>query len=254
MAGKKKKTIQTTKSTKIAPKKSSQQKKVTQKSTHEEYIPITTPIESSSLLQSDKVSGGIKKSQVIILLAVIAIIALLYVFRSQFVVATVNGQTVSRTAFNTELQKEAGQKSMDALVTKMLILQEANNQHISVSDQEVNNQINSIQDQLRKQGQSLPQALKAQGLTMEDLKEQVKIEKLIEKMLAKSIQVSDKEVNDYLAKMQQQPTPPDGISPTPTPSKDQVKNLLKQQKLSEKFQPWLQNLHQKAKISYFISY
>ncbi|HSW88376.1 MAG TPA: SurA N-terminal domain-containing protein [Candidatus Saccharimonadales bacterium] len=260
MAAKKKTTTKKTSSAPKTVKKAAAPKK--------EKV-IETPIEESVVIESIENSEPIttaysenqvkknKKPQIVGLIIVVIIIALLYAFRSQFVAATVNGQPISRAAYNAELQKEAGQKSMDTLVTKMLVIQEANKENVTVSDKEVNDQIDTIKKQLAKQGETLDQALKSQGLTTADLKEQIKISQLIQKMLAKNVKVTDKEVDDYMAKaatqaQQDQTTNPD-VTPTPTPSKDQVRQMLQQEKLNTQFQPWLQNLRQKAKITYFVN-
>lgn len=221
----------------------------------EEELPIVTPMptENISPIMSTSQKRA-KKRYIITVVIILAIIGLLYAFRSQFIVATVNGQPISRSEFNTEMQKEAGKKSMDALVTKILIIQEANKRNITESDADVNDQVKKIQDQLKKQGQSLDQALAMQGLTMADLKEQIKIEKLIEKLLGDKIKVSDKEVDDYMKKMQDaQAAGGADAATTPKMSRDAVMQQLKQSKLNDQVQPWIQNLQQKAKINYFLN-
>ncbi|HSW97433.1 MAG TPA: SurA N-terminal domain-containing protein [Candidatus Saccharimonadales bacterium] len=259
MVAKKKKTTKSTSASKTVKKATSPKKEKIAETPVEESVVIDS-IENSEPITTVYSENQVKKSkkpQIVGLIIIIIIISLVYLFRSQFVVATVNGQPVTRMAYNTELQKEAGQKSMDALVTKMLVLQEANKENVTVSDKEVNDQIDTIKKQLAKQGETLDQALKSQGLTTEDLKEQIKISQLIQKMLAKNVRVTDKEITDYLAKaasqaQQDQSTNPD-VTPTPTPSRDQVRQMLQQEKLNTQFQPWLQNLRQKAKITYFIN-
>src|SRR5437868_6869199 len=79
-----------------------------------------------------------KKGYIFIVIAIILIFAALYFLRSYIVVATVNGQPISRIAFNGELEKEAGKQVMTTLIRKMLIQQEADKKHISVSQKEVN--------------------------------------------------------------------------------------------------------------------
>ena len=249
----KKKTTKDTVATPVKSKKIKNPEKVSEGILSEPEVVETTMIEVESMAAPASVRRKKSKKPYIIVVAVIIIIIILsYVFRSQFIAATVNGQPISRAAYDTELQKEAGKKSMNALVTKMLILQEANKEHVSVSDTEVANQIKSIQKQLSGQGQSLDSALKTQGLTMDDLKEQIRVEQLIEKMLAKNIQVSDKEVDDYIQKAQQANANSETGSPTPALSKDTVRQQLKQEKLSTQFTPWLQKLQAKANIKYFI--
>lgn len=257
MAVKKKKS---TKSTSPAVKKVSTLKKEKIVEQPMEELPVTDSIatpEPVSTYSTNMPNKKNNKPQIIGAIVVVVIIVLLYAFRSQFVAATVNGQPISRMAYDTELQKEAGQKSMDALVTKMLVLQEANKENVTVSDKEVNDQINTIKQQLAKQGETLDQALKSQNLTTADLQEQIKISQLIQKMLAKNTKVTDKDITDYLAKAtaqaQQDQTANPNVTPTPTPSKDQVRQMLQQEKLNTQFQPWLQNLKQKANITYFIN-
>lgn len=182
--------------------------------------------------------------------AVILIAILLYIFRSWVVVAIVNGQPISRISFIRELEKQAGKQTLNSLVTKTLIQQEAKKQKISVNKKEVDAEIKKIENNIKQQGKTLDEALKAQGLTKEDLIEQITIQKLIEKLLGKETQVSDQEVNEYI---QQNSAQFSEVSDTPE-FRDGIKQQLQQQKLSEKFQTWLAGLQKKAKTTYFVQY
>lgn len=208
-----------------------------------------TPITASDTPGS-AMSIGISRKWVITAGVIIVVIALLYVMRSWFVVAFVNGQPITRYALIQELERQGGKQTLNTLVTKALIQQEANKQHVTVSDKEVDNEINKIKASVEKQGQKLDQLLSAQGMTMDALKEQVRTQKLVEKMLGKNIIVTDKEVNDYIE--QNKSTFPEGTDPNMM--KSQVKDQLRQQKLSTKIQSWLQDLQAKAKINYLVNY
>ncbi|MGH7246097.1 MAG: hypothetical protein ACREGI_04130, partial [Candidatus Levyibacteriota bacterium] len=87
------------------------------------------------------------------------------------------------------------------------------------------------------------------GMTRQQLTDQVRIQKLLEKMFANDIKVSDKEVDDYIAKNKD--TLPQNQSDAQTRS--QVTTQLQQQKLSDKAQALFQTLQTKAKITYFIN-
>jgi len=196
----------------------------------------------------------IKRSYVITALAIIIVIILWYIFKNQFIVATVNGEPISRMSFNQQLEKQSGRTVLNSLITKTLILQEANKEHATVNDQEIDNEMKKIQSDLAKQGQNLDQALAARGTSQNDLREQIKIQKLIEKMVGKNIKVTDKEIDDYIAKN----TPPDTGNGTTNssqlPSRDAIKQLLYNDKLRAKFTPWLQKLQDSAKINYFVKF
>ena len=191
-----------------------------------------------------------KTRKFLILLLIIIVGGVLFYFKGLFIVATVNGQPVTRIALIQELEKRNGKQMLSSLVTQILIEQEAQKQNISVSKEEIDNEVKKVEEGLKKQGQTLDAALGFQGLTKNDFIAQIKLQKLVEKMLAKDIKVTDKEVADYIA------TNKDSI---PTDLKPEevtasAKQQLEQQKLSTKAQPWIEGLQSKAKINYFVNY
>lgn len=191
----------------------------------------------------------IKKSYVIAVIAVLVIAGLLYFFRTWLVVAMVNGQPISRLSYMNELERQAGKQTMNSLVTKTLILQEAKKQNVAVSDTEVNNEIKTIEDNLKQQGQQLDQVLTLQGMTREQLVEQIRLQKSIEKMVGKNVKISDKEVDDYIAaNRESMPQATDEAS-----LKKTARQSMQQQKLNSEVQKWLENLQKNAKITYFVT-
>lgn len=223
------------------------------KSTKKTTVKRTTKpsVAEAQTTQTSFTRKGFQLTKVHYIIAAIVIAAiLLYVFRSWFVVAIVNGQPISRMAFTKELEKQAGKQTLNSLVTKTLIQQEAKKQKVSVSKEEVDAEIKKIESNIKQQGKTLDEALRAQGLSKEDLIEQITIQKLIEKLLGKETQVSDQEVNKYI---QQNSAQFQEGSDTPE-FRDGIKQQLQQQKLSEKFQTWLADLQKKTKTTYFIQY
>lgn len=182
-------------------------------------------------------------------LVIVLIGVLLYVFRGLFVVATVNGQIISRFDLTQELDKKSGKQTLDALVTRDLILQEMKKKNITVTDAEVNAEMTKIGSALSKQGRTLDEALTQQGLTKADLIDQLKIQKMIEKLFAKDITVSSKEVDTFLEQNKDSlPTGQDTAT-----LRASAQEQVKQQKLTSKFQTWLASLQKNAKIQYFVN-
>lgn len=224
-------------------------KKTTRSSSPKKTTAVATPVREVSERSSAK-SPKLKKSYIIGALALVLLIALLYALRSVFVAAMVNGQPVTRLSLVQELEKQNGKQALNSLVTKTLILQEARKQNVSVTDQEVDAEIKKIEQNLSSQGQKLDQVLSLQGMTKDSLIEQIKIQKLIEKMVGKDIKVSDKEVQDYVADNKE--SFPEGSNEQQVNS--QVREQLQQQKLNEKVQTWLDKLQKDANINYFVSF
>lgn len=227
-----KKTIKKTVTKKTAPALVSAQKKL-----------VSKKISSKKLLT--------KKN--ILALGVIIIIlvgALLYVFRGLFIAAIVNGEVISRFTLTQELDKKAGKQTLESLVTKSLILSEMKKNNIMVSDAEVNSEIKKIEESLSKQGRTLTEALSQQGLSKTDLIDQLRIQKMIEKLFAKDIIVSSKDIDEFLNKNKDSVPPGQDSATIRTSAQSQIK----QQKLTTKFQAWLANLQKKAKIQRFVSF
>lgn len=192
----------------------------------------------------------IKRSYVIWGALVLLAVALIYGVKNLIIAATVNGQPISRIAVVKELERQGGKQALNALVTKTLILQEAKKQNVSVNQDEINKELKKIEENIKKQGQTLDQALTLQGMTREQLVEQIRLQKMIEKIVGKDIKVSDKEVTDYIKKNQ------DALPQEPDPKKQQdlVREQLRQQKLNEKVNTWIEDLRKNAKIQSFVPY
>jgi foldase protein PrsA len=210
-----------------------------------------TKVASTPMAESTKTTNPamkVKKSYVIAVIAVLVIAGLLYAFKSWIVVAMVNGQPISRLSYINELERQAGKQTMNSIVTKTLIFQEAKKQNVTVTDAEVNAEIKKIEENLKKQGQRLDQVLTLQGMTKEQLVEQIRLQKLIEKMVGKNVKVSDKEVDEYIAANKEQlPQEADEAA-----LKKSSRERLQQQKLNEEVQKWLEKLQKEAKVTYFV--
>ena len=107
-----------------------------------------------------------------------------------------------------------------------------------------------MEEALAKQGQNMDQLLVAQEMTRQDLAEQVRLQKIVEKLLGGEIEVTDQEVKDYFEKNK---------TSMPKDAKlddfqEEIKGNLRQQKLGEKIQSWMKTLQENAKINYFLKF
>jgi len=190
-----------------------------------------------------------KRPQVLIPSAILLAILAVFFFRSLFVVALVNGQFISRSSFESAMEQQAGKQTLNSLVTQKLLEQEAARKGISVPQSEIDAQAKKIDQQLASQGQTLDQALAARGMSRADFNEQLRLQSLLQKLLANDIKVSDKEVQDYIDKNKD--SLPTGESDEQL--KASVRSQLEQQKLSTAAQSLVQKLQSQAKITYFIN-
>jgi len=192
----------------------------------------------------------LKKPKIYISLAIIILALAAFYFKGLFIAAIVNGQPITRLAIIKELEKRNGEQALSSLITEILILQEAQKRNVTVTQKEIEDSIKSVESDFKKQEQNLDQALASQGMTRKDFEHQLRLKNLVEKMLAKEAEPTEKEVNDYIE--QNKDSLPKELSEKEI--KDAVKKQLKQQKLSSKVQEWLADLQRKASINYFVNY
>jgi len=191
-----------------------------------------------------------KKITLWIVIAVVAVLAILYFLKSLFIVALVNNRPISRFGFDRALEKQGGQQVLNNIITEILIKQEAKKQNVTASQADLDQKYTEIDNQLKAQGQRLEAALLANGETRADFDSQMKTQIVLEKMLGKDITVTDQEVSDYFT--ENKATFAKGA--TLASETASIKSTLLQQKLTDKLQPWLKDLQSKAKILYFLKF
>lgn len=214
---------------------------------------ISETTQAASISENNSTKNKKQKSisvKAAVIIAIVVIIgALVYQYKGIFIAAMVNGAPISRYAVIHELEKEMGKKMLDTLITEKLINDEAQKKGITVTNEEVAAEIKTIEDQIKAQGGTLDQALAAQGITRDSFNEQITIQKKVEKILADKTQVTDAEVDKYIS--DNQITIPSGQEAS---YKEQIKNEIKQQKLSTEVQTLINSLKSQAKIQYFVNY
>ena len=194
-----------------------------------------------------KIKIHIKTAVIIAIIIVLG--ALAYMYKGVFVAATVDGSPISRLAVIRKLESTAGKNVLDSFINEKLVQNEARAKNISVSDDEINNQIKTIEDQIKSQGSTLEAALATANMTIDDLKKQILIQKEIEKLIADKISVTDEEALQYIA---------DNKIPVPAGQEaalaGQIKNELQNQKLDTEAKALIDALRLKAKIKRFVNY
>lgn len=171
-------------------------------------------------------------------------------YRGIIISASVNGQSITRFDVIKELEKQSGKTTLDSLINKALIEQKAKEAHVSISDSDIDAEINKIEASVKDQNQNMDDLLAAQGLTRDDLRDQVKTQLQVEKLLEGDITVTDDEITKYIT---------DNKDYLPTgKTDDELKSLatdqLKQQKLSQRFSTWLDEIRKSSSIQYYTNY
>ncbi|PIS09642.1 hypothetical protein COT75_00370 [Candidatus Beckwithbacteria bacterium CG10_big_fil_rev_8_21_14_0_10_34_10] len=191
-----------------------------------------------------------KKIDVKPALIFLAIALGLYFLSSYLVVALVNGRPVSRFELIKILEAQNGKRTLESLITKKLILQEAKKESFKVTKEDLANEIKIIEDNLAARGQKLDEVLALQGMTRIQLEEEIEIQKIAEGLAGKNTQITEEEIDTYIEENQAS-IPPEA---EPAEIRGTVKSQLQQQKTSEAIQTWLEKIKSEAKINYLKKY
>lgn len=112
------------------------------------------------------------------------------------VVATVNGEKITETELYDAMVDEQGAAVLDRLITIRLVNQEARKNNVTVSDAEVQEELNKLKESVGGEAM-FQQALLASGTTEEIMTENILLTLQVQKILGKDIQASDDELLAY---------------------------------------------------------
>jgi foldase protein PrsA len=201
--------------------------------------------------EKTKKESWFKKNKTLVTSLIIVMIAFLAGFfvKNNLISAMVNGKPIWKKELVKEMETYYGESVLSSIIEGELIKQEAEKRGIKATEEEVSNQIKMIEDSMKSQGQDLQQALKESGMTIEDLRENYKMNILIEKLLADKITVTDEDIQKYIE--ENKDSFPEGTD------MEQIKSLveegLKQEKMSTEYQSFINGLREKADIEILLN-
>jgi len=178
----------------------------------------------------------------VVVIIIVLVLGGLFIFKKNwFVVAMVNNRPITSVELYQRLNQRYGKDVLEGLIEEKLIYGEAAKQKVTVSSKEIDDRLAEVEKQLGGK-EALDAALAAQGVSLQQVKGQIRIQLIVEKILGKDIQVSSTDIANF-------------IKDNPTAkglSQDQIKQQVRSQKVNEKAASWLNDLKKKAKIVKFI--
>lgn len=187
-----------------------------------------------------------RPTKIFYLIAVSSILLLIFgIRRDLFLAATVNGSPISNIELLSRLNDQYRQQILNQLINEKIVLDEAKKRGVIIKNSEIEEKISELEDNLGG-AETLNAMLAQQGQTKITLKDNIKLQLLVEKMYQEEASVSAEEVTKFVAENQ--------VQLEATEAGEQYKEAgeyLKQQKISEIFSIKFQELKQKANIKIF---
>lgn len=216
---------------------------------NKELLPETDTDKSYIYSSPEKETSGKSfwSKKTIALVVILLIFVLFWKFKNLLIVAVVDGQPIARWHLTDQLVKKFGDQMLDNIISERILAAELRKKGVFIAPTDVDNRIKDVEKRLDGKI-ALNDALKAQGMSMDDFKRQVEIQLSIDRLFDKEATVSTQEIDDYIAK--NSATYKDATDPAAL--KDEVKSMLRQQKIADLFDTWYSEIRKNAKISKFL--
>ncbi len=114
------------------------------------------------------------------------------------VVAIVNGEEISRNDLFEAMYAQGGQEVLDQVITRKLITQLAEEKEMSVSEDELEEEIKSIIDESFQGAEDqFEMILEQYGISMDAFREDARLNLLVRKLAMEEIDISEEEAEEY---------------------------------------------------------
>lgn len=182
---------------------------------------------------------------------VLALVGVLFAGSRLWVVAWVDNKPITKFELYSLLEKRDEGKTTDELIQQKLLASEGKKQDVTVSAEELEAEIKKVEEQQGGAAQ-LDQVLAANRLSREDFRMLVELNLLKQKLFGKDVNITDEDVAKYLEENKDS-LPPD-IMKDPESSeaaklRESAKEQLKQMKVNENFNKWLDEAMNSSRVS-----
>lgn len=184
----------------------------------------------------------ITKKYIYAVLIILAAIGLLFTASRYWIIAWVDNKPISKFELYALMEKRDEGKTAEELIVQRLLLSEGQKQKQAVSAAETEAEIKKIEEQ-QGGAEQLDQILSIQRLSREDFKKLVELQLLKQKLFSNGVNITDEDVNKYIDENKE--SLPANVLNNPESSeaaqlKDNVKEQLKQLKVNDNFNTWLE--------------
>ena len=136
----------------------------------------------------------------VLILIVGSLLLINYIDRDDQVVATVNGEEISKEELYQAMLEGNGRDILDQLILEHLVLQEGEKLGIVVSESEIDTELNQVvEDSFRGDMEQFRQALLEYGITEEHVRERIRIEQILKKIAEGRLEITEEDEKEYFA-------------------------------------------------------
>lgn len=166
--------------------------------------------------------------------------------KGYIVSAIVNGKPIFRWELTNALMSRFGKQTLEGIISERIIADEAARRGVAVGKTDVDAKVGEVVKGLGD-NVKLEDMLQFQGMTRADFENQIRLQLTVEKILGKDIQITESDIDNYIATNRATL-----VATDPAKLRDEARNTMFNQKVSEKLQPWFLEIKDKAKVFRFL--
>ncbi|MFS0880315.1 peptidylprolyl isomerase [Metabacillus niabensis] len=144
----------------------------------------------------EKLISSKKTLGILAVLVVVAIAVFIFLSTKSDVVAKVGKESITKDDLYTYFVEQNGEAALDSLITKNIIEQEAEKQKVKITDKEIDEELKKTVDSVGGE-EAFQSVLASNGISEDDLKENIKTNLQIEKLLESKIKITDEEMKTF---------------------------------------------------------
>ena len=168
-------------------------------------------------------------------------------------IAVVEGMRIPRREFVNRLEKSYGQSVAQQLIDEKIIKIEAEKANVEVTEEEIQEQLDEIIESIGGE-ESYQAALLSNNITEEELKDQIKLDIMLRKLIEPTLDYTDEDVKAFFEQYAEAIFPEEsaaleeGAKLDYEMYKDEVEDIYVQQQVENQRFTWLENLYDEYKV------
>lgn len=142
---------------------------------------------------------------ILLVLALVIVAAASVIILLQFdpAVAVVNGKKIKRSEVYAAMYKQGGRETLDSLILRQLVMQEARKCDVAVSEEDVDAEIDAIiGEHFMGQRDQFDSFLAQQGYTLEMIRDDARINIMARRIIGDDLKITETEAREYFTENQ----------------------------------------------------
>lgn len=182
---------------------------------------------------------------------IISILILMTLYQRGIIsIAFINGEPVTIGEAVRVLTSTDKESAFDSLVAQKLVEYEARRQNIVVTAEEIRRKVSFYQKQAQIQGKTVVELMQMPDTSMEKLDENVKLQITLYKLIVeKDVGVTDEGIDEFFEEW--------GHLYTDNEKelyKEEIRQFLYRNKLSQKYDSWINDAKAASEVNYFVNF